>query len=586
MRTLRSSVATFASVGLLLAACTGVQQEPTTGGTASPGAPASACEPVASETGEAGTGGTVRIGIGGSTDSLNPGLALLSEAFELFELVYDTPIAITADGEYVPELATEWSVAEDGVTWTVTLRDDATFHDGEPVTADDVKFTLELYRDNADFPYQSSYPDVFETITADDDTTLTIVTSEPVGNFEYRMLFMYVLPQHVWEAEDPLTFDNAEMIGSGPFRLTDYTQNESVQLAAFDEYYGGRPIVDELIFQTIENADARVTALTNGEIDLLAEFQVTAIPELRGQENVQVCVTDVAAGGSLTDIIFNVVSDEDCPADDPETDEDDTGVCSGHPALKEVEVRQALAMATDKQELIAVAEGGLATPGLGLVPVGLGDFYASDLTDYAFDPDAAAQMLEGAGYVDEDGDGVRECKPDQDCENLTFRFNFPTDSDSAPREAEILASQWGAIGVGIEIQGLDADTLTSVCCPAFDYDVIMWGWGSDPDPQFLLGVLLCSEISTGFSESGYCNPDYDELYDQQAVETDPAVRLEVIHEMQRIALEDVPYIIPYYSASYVAWRTDTFTGWSFDDPSLGQTDPNVLRVVAPLAAGQ
>jgi peptide/nickel transport system substrate-binding protein len=541
---------------------------------------------VASGTGNAGTGGTVRIGIGGSADSLNPGLGLLSEAFELYELVYDTPIAITADGEYVPELATDWSVADDGVTWTVTLRDDATFHDGEPVTADDLKFTLELYRDNEEFVYQSSYPDVFETITVEDDTTLTIVTSQPVGNFEYRMLFMYVLPQHVWEDEDAVTFENAEMIGAGPFRLTEFVQNESVQLAAFDDYHGGRPIVDEVIFQTIDNADARVTALTNGEIDLLGEFQVTAIPELRGQENVQVCVTDVAAGGSLTDIIFNVVSDEDCPADDPETDEDETGVCSGHPALKEVAVRQALAMATDKQELIAVAEGGLATPGLGLVPVGLGTFYASELTDYAFDPDAAAQMLEDAGYVDEDGDGIRECKPDQDCENLTLRFNFPTDSDSAPREAEVLASQWEAIGVAIEIQGLDADTLTSVCCPAFDYDVILWGWGSDPDPQFLLGVLLCSEVSTGFSESGYCNAEYDELYEQQGVETDPDVRLELVHEMQRIALEDVPYIIPYYSASYVAWRTDTFTGWSFDDPSLGQTDPSVLRVIAPLAAGE
>jgi len=585
VRMLRSSVATFASVSLLLAACTGVQEQPDTDGSASPGAEASACEPIG-EAGEAGTGGTVRVGVGGSADSLNPGLALLSEAFELFELVYDTPIAITADGEYVPELATDWSVADDGVTWTVTLRDDATFHDGEPVTADDVKFTLELYRDNPDFPYQSSYPDVFETITAEDDTTLTIVTSEPVGNFEYRMLFMYVLPQHIWEAEDALTFENAEMIGTGPFRLTEFVQNESVQLAAFDDYYAGRPVVDEVIFQTIDNADARVTALTNGEIDLLGEFQVTAIPELRGQENVQVCVTDVAAGGSLTDIIFNVVSDEDCPVDDPETDEDDAGVCSGHPALKEVEVRRALAMATDKQELIAVAEGGLATPGLGLVPVGLGDFYASELTDYAFDPDAAAQMLEDAGYVDEDDDGVRECKADQDCETLTFRFNFPTDSDTAPREAEILASQWGAVGVALEIQGLDPDTLTSVCCPAFDYDVILWGWGSDPDPQFLIGVLLCSEISSGFSESGYCNTEYDELYDQQAVETDPEARIEMIHEMQQIALEDVPYIIPYYSASYVAWRTDTFTGWSFDDPSLGQTDPNVLRVIAPLATGE
>ena len=583
---LRSSVATLASLMLVLAACTGVQQEPTTDASASPAAGGGICEPVATESGEAGTGGTVRVGIGGSADSLNPGLALLSEAFELFELVYDTPIAITADGDYVPELATEWSVADDGVTWTVTLRDDATFHDGEPVTAEDFKFTLELYRDNPDFPYQSSYPDVFETITAEDDTTLTIVTSEPVGNFEYRMMFMYVLPQHIWESEDALTFENSEMIGTGPFRLTDFVQNESVQLAAFDDYYAGRPVVDEVIFQTIENADARVTALTNGEIDLLGEFQVTAIPELRAQENIQVCVTDVAAGGSLTDIMFNVVSDEDCPVDDPETDEDDAGICSGHPALKEVEVRRALAMATDKQELIAVAEGGLATPGLGLVPVGLGDFYASDLTDYAFDPEAAAQMLEDAGYVDENDDGVRECKADQDCDDLTFRFNYPTDSDSAPREAEILASQWGAVGVALEIQGLDADTLTSVCCPAFDYDVILWGWGSDPDPQFLVGVLLCSEITSGFSETGYCNPAYDELYDQQAVETDPEARIEMIHEMQRIALEDVPYIIPYYSASSVAWRTDTFTGWSFDDPSLGQTDPSVLRVVAPLATGE
>ena len=335
---------------------------------------------------------------------------LLAESFELYELVYDTPLSITADGEYVPELATEWSVAEDDVTWTVTLRDDATFHDGMPMTAEDLKFSLELYRDNADFPYQSSYPDVFETITVENPTTLTIVTSEPVGNMEYRLVFMYVLPKHIWENEDPLTFENAEMIGSGPFQLTEFVQNESAQLAAFEDYYGGRPIVDEVIFQTIENADARVTALTNGEIDLLGEFQVTAIPQLQGEENIQVCVTDVAAGGSLTDIIFNVVSPEDCPQDDPETDEDDTGVCSGHPALKEVEVRQALAMATDKQELIAVGAGGLATPGIGLVPVGLGDFFASDLTDYAFDPEAAAAMLEEAGYVDSDGDGVRECR--------------------------------------------------------------------------------------------------------------------------------------------------------------------------------
>ena len=582
----RRSLAAMFVIGLVLVACgTQPQQSGGPSGGASPGAPLpeNACEPVVTEAPATGTGGTLRVGIGGSAGSLNPGLGELSEDYELYELVYDTPISVTPDGEYVPELATEWSVADDSVTWTITIRDDASFHDGTPLTAEDVKFSLEMYRDN-EFIYQSSYPDVFETITVEDPTHLTIETTEPVGNFEYRMVFMYVLPKHIWENEDPTGFENADMIGSGPFMLSDFVLGQSAELAAFEDYYKGRPVVDRVIFQTIENPDARVAALGNGEIDLLGEFQATAIPSLRETENVQVCVTDIAAGGDLTDIIFNVVPDDMCPTDDPETtDVDETGVCTGHPAIKDVAVRRALATATDKQELIAIGAGGLATPGIGLVPVGLGDFYASELTDYVFDSDAAAQMLEDAGYADEDGDGIRECKADQDCDDLTFRLNYPNDSDTAAREAEVLAGQWEQAGVQLEVQGLEPDTLTSVCCPAFDFDVIMWGWGSDPDPQFLLGVLICDEIRYGLSESGYCNPEYDELYAQQAVETDPQARIDIIHEMQRIALEDVPYIIPYYAASYVAWRTDTFTGWSFDDPSLGQTDPEVLRVIAPIA---
>jgi peptide/nickel transport system substrate-binding protein len=101
--------------------------------------------------------------------------------------------------------------------------------------------------------------------------------------------------------------------------------------------------------------------------------------------------------------------------------------------------------------------------------VGLGDFYASELVDYPYDAAAAGQMLQDAGYTDTDGDGIRECKTGQQCPtgDLTFRFNFPTDIDSGAREADILSANWRAAGVQIEIQGLDADTLTSVCCPSF-----------------------------------------------------------------------------------------------------------------------
>ena len=177
---------------------------------------------------------------------------------------------------------------------------------------------------------------------------------------------------------------------------------------------------------------------------------------------------------------------------------------------------------------------------------------------------------------------MRECLPDQECDTLTFRFNYADDIDTAPREAELLQAMWSEIGVAIEIQGLDPDTLTSVCCPSFDYDIMLWGWGSDPDPAFLLGVALCSEIDTGFSETGYCNPEYDALYESQAVEQDHEARVEQIIEMQQILIDDVPYIIPYYEQEKEAWRTDTFTGWVADDPTLGLSAATSLLNLRPV----
>ncbi|HEX2368426.1 MAG TPA: ABC transporter substrate-binding protein, partial [Acidimicrobiia bacterium] len=103
------------------------------------------------------TGGTVRVAYGGSPDSLNPGNGLLAESYTMYELVYDTPISIDIDGNYVPELAEEWSVSDDGLTWTLDLVEGATFHDGTPLTAEDVKYSLELYRDTEAFPYMPAY---------------------------------------------------------------------------------------------------------------------------------------------------------------------------------------------------------------------------------------------------------------------------------------------------------------------------------------------------------------------------------------------------------------------------------------------
>ena len=563
MRRLDSALVPMATLVLILAACGTTQGTPdqsVDGGSPAEGAGTAA--------------GTVRIGVGGYPDSLNPGNGVLSEAYAIYELVYDTPVSVTSAGDYVPELASDWSVSEDGLSWTMTIVSGATFHDGEPLTAEDVAFSIELYRDTEDFPFLASYGAPFETIEATDETTVTLTTAEPLNTFESYMAFIYVLPQHIWEAEDDaVAFENADMVGSGPFMLAEASQGEFVQLDAYADHWATPPSVDGVIFQTYGNADARVTALTTGEVDAITEFPATAVSALQNAENVNVHIADIAAGGSLRDVFFNITTEEDCPPDG--------GVCSGHPALKDVAVRQALATAVDKQQIIDVATLGTGSPGLSLVPPGLGEFYASEIGDYAFDVDAANAILDEAGYEDSDGDGVRECLPDQDCETLTFRFHYADDIDTAPREAELLQGMWSEIGVTTEIQGLDPDTLTSICCPTFDYDIMLWGWGSDPDPAFLLGVALCTEIESGFSETGYCNPDYDALYDAQSVEQDPATRVEMIHEMQQILMDDLPYIIPYYQQSIQAWRTDTFTGWLDGDPTLGLEDPSSLTVIRP-----
>jgi peptide/nickel transport system substrate-binding protein len=161
-------------------------------------------------------------------------------------------------------------------------------------------------------------------------------------------------------------------------------------------------------------------------------------------------------------------------------------------------------------------------------------------------------------------------------------MNWPSDSVNAPRMAELLGGMWQQIGVSTEQQALDPDALTSVCCPTFDFDIILWGWGSDPDPNFLLSVMLTDEIPTGNSETGYSNPDYDALYLQQAVELDTDARIALVHQMQQIVFDDVVYIIPYYAQSVQAYRTDRFTGWLTDAGKVALEDPSSLLVIEPV----
>jgi peptide/nickel transport system substrate-binding protein len=330
------------------------------------------------------------------------------------------------------------------------------------------------------------------------------------------------------------------------------------------------PKIDQVVFQTLDNQDALVQALLTGQVDMITEMPNTAVPTLRNTANVEL-VIGAPLAPEVTDIIPNQTPPELCPPD---------GVCSGHPALRDLAVRRALAHATDKQKIIDVVLLGLGTPGLTLIPDGLGAWYNDTIEDYAFDIAEANRILDEAGYLDSNRDGVREM-PDGS-NPLNFRLYWPNDSATAPRMAELLGETWNQVGVKLQPQALDPDALTSVCCPTFDFDIILWGWGSDPDPAFLLSVHLTDEIPTGSSETGYANPEFDELYAQQATALDPAQRQAIIWRMQEILHRDVAYIVPYYAQATQAFRTDRFRGWITDQPTVVLEHPTSLTVLEPV----
>ena len=522
--------------------------------------------------GGSGQSAVVRVGWAGSPDTLNPGMAILTEAYTIFELVYDAMYDLNLDGSFTLSLADSVSVSDDGLVYTYKIRDGVKWHDGQPLTADDIAFTYNLYKDTPEYPYLNGYyTTYFESIEAKGNEVI-LTLNEAIPNIESQLVFLYILPKHIWENENKIEFENTTMIGSGPFKMAEYVQNEFVRLTANKEHFSTPPKVDEVVFQTFENQDALVQAIKTGQLDMITEMPNTAAETLKAEGNVEVVVGAPLAPG-VTDIIFNQVAPENCPTDAG-------GLCTGHPALRDKNVRLAMAHATDKQKLIDLILLGLGNPGLTLIPDGLGVWYNDSLTDYSYDVVEANKILDDAGYLDTDGDGVREM-PDAS-QPLNFRLNWPSDSIVAPRTAELLSEMWGEIGISLELQAVDPDALTAQCCPAFDFDIMIWGWAADPDPSSLLYVYTSEAIPSGSSETGYSNPAYDELYAKQQTTLDFNARKDIVWEMQKIVHDDVVYIIPFYDASVQAYRTDRFTGWITDQAKVELSDVTSLVVIEPV----
>ena len=532
---------------------------------------------VLSACGPKGPTAVVRIGWTGGPDTLNPGMATLIESYSIFGLIYDTLYELSLDGAYKLALAESVDVSEDGKVWTFKIRNGVKFHDGEPLTAVDVAFSFNFYQQHTDdFMFLPGYTAYFESVISTSNNEVVITLTEAIPNMESQLYSLFVLPRHIWQhVSDPTIMDIPIdlSVGSGPFHLVDYQPGKLIRLESVQNHYFYHPNVGSIEFHIYPDVSSMIEALNNKEIDLISDMPVAAVSALQDLPGIQV-VAGPPFSPSLSDVIMNQADPESCPTDSG-------GLCTGHPALRDRKVRLAMAYATNKQRLVDEIMLGLADPGLTLIPKGLGLFYNSSIKDYDYDPQKANQILDEAGYLDTNKDGIREM-PNAN-RNLTFRLEWPEDTTYAQSEAELLKAMWSRVGISVVMTSASEDDLLARCCPTFDYDILLWGWDSDPDPGFLLSVMLSSEIVSGNNETGYSNPNYDRLFERQATEMDDEARLGVIWQMQDIVHDDVVYIIPFYQKMVQAYRTDTFRGWPTESNNLDLDSLPSLGVIEPIS---
>jgi peptide/nickel transport system substrate-binding protein len=520
--------------------------------------------------------GALWIGWLNGPDNPNPFLAEWSESYTIFDLVYSSFYRLHPDGTIVPDLVASVSASANQTVWTFTLREGVTFHDGRPLTARDAAFSFNLYG-------------TFTEVLALDETTVEIRLSKPIPNMEGHLLNLYVLPQHIWgRYENSMgAFDNLEMVGSGPFQMEAFAPESFIHLSAVPEHYASPPQLEDVVFLVFPDEENLKEGLRGGDIQLIYTLPILEAETLADDPNIEVA-TGQPLYPEFDELVFNQMPPENCP--NPEESLSEAPAenllpqpCSGHPALRDRTVRLAIAHAVNKPALVEQVLHGRGNPGVSLIPASLSAYFDPNLQDYAFDAALANQLLDEAGYLDTDGDGVREmpAESEEPGRPLLFRLDYPGPSARYAATAEQLAHMWQEIGLALTIRELDAETMTFLCCPLFDYDLLLWGWGVEPEPGDIFDLFESDEISTGDNESGFSDPDYDILNAVQHTETNPDKRLRVLHRMQNILHTDVTLLVLFYPETVAAYRTDTFTGWLTETQHLALESVDALVKLEP-----
>jgi len=488
-------------------------------------------------------GGTFRWPMMGEANTLNPFTYTSSWEAMILDNVYDTLTIMTPDMKYAGRLAKDWSVSEDGKVWTFELFHNATWHDGKPVTAEDVAFTYNLL---AEIGSQTRFADVAAVIDkaeAVDTYTVKIYLKEPYAPFLYMIASsIYIVPKHIWENIDKsslIQYKNENPIGSGPFIYVEHKPQQYYKLKANPNYHLGRPLIDEIIMPVISNPDAMLMAFKKGEVDVMTwSIPYSSIPQVKEIPDAHLhAVTEFGARF----MYFN---------------------CQRWP-MSEVKFRQAVHYAINQTEVVKIVYQGYALPGsLGRIPPTLKEWYNPNLPSkeekYPFNLKKAAELLDEIGFKDVDGDGWREAPDGSD---VTLTIYSPSYDPLRVRWGQMIAENLKKIGVNVKYQPLEWTTLSNYL-DSGNFDMLIIGGIGSLDPD-ILRMLFHSE--GGWNEGHCVIPGLDELLDKQRYTVDYEERKQIVYKIQEILAENVPVLNMVHQQFIFAYSTKTWDGWVLSD---------------------
>ncbi len=458
--------------------------------------------------------------------------------------IFDTLAWQDATGEYIPWLASEWSASDDGTEWRFTIRDNATWHDGEPVTADDVVFTYEYLTEGAGAGQAGFAAGGLRQVTsvvAESETEVVFTLANPSAAFlEDVAGSVLIIPEHVWvDIENPSEERGPEAtLGSGPYMLESADPaNGSYLYVANENFYLGSPVVERLEFVPVND---ELLAIRGGEVSAAEIGLEQPIPAEQMEAFESDDSLDVIQSPGNWNLALHFNLDAGFPYDD-------------------VRFRQALAYGIDRADLvdrILFGRGDVASIG-GLAPTH--PFGADGLPAYAHDDDQAGALLDELGLVDADGDGVRDL-PDGSAFNPTLKASQRFSANTPQIIREYLAG----IGIAVEVEILDRATADEAGVNG-DYTMQLHGYGGIAgDADTLRQRFADQSNSTSFNKAwGFQDDRFDELAVQQLATLDADARRELLAEMQGILAEQVPVLPIYVPDRVLFYDVETFGNWYY-----------------------